>query len=82
MVSKIEGEPKLTSCCLRDVKSQIAPEKLPLYGKEQLLYYCKELRLKTTGEKKISDWEIIANWKVSWFALFDNEKSGTNYRYV
>ena len=52
MASKTEGEPKVTTCCLRDIKSQIAPEKLPLYGKEQLLYYCKELRLKTTGEKK------------------------------
>ena len=35
-----------------DIKSQISPEKLPFYSKEQLLYYCKELRLKTTGEKK------------------------------
>ena len=52
MASKTEGEPKVTTCCLRDIKSQIAPEKLPLYGKEQLLYYCKELRWKTTGEKK------------------------------
>ena len=52
MASKTKGEPKVTTCCLRDIKSQIAPEKLPLYGKEQLLYYCKELRLKTTGEKK------------------------------
>ena len=34
------------------IKSQITPEKLPFYGKEQLLYYCKELRLKTTGEKE------------------------------
>ena len=52
MASKTDGEPKVTTYCLRDIKSQIVPEKLPLYGKEQLLYYRKELRLKTTGEKK------------------------------
>ena len=47
-----EGEAKVTTCRLGDIKSQISPEKLPFYSKEQLLYYCKELRLKTTGEKK------------------------------
>ena len=52
MASKAEGEPKVTTCCLHDIKSKIAPEKLPLYGKERLLYYCKVLRLKTMGEKK------------------------------
>ena len=51
MASKT-GEAKVTTCCLGDIKSQITPEKLPFYGKEQLLYYCKELRLKTTGEKR------------------------------
>ena len=47
-----EGEAKVSTCSLGDIKSQISPEKLPFYSKEQLLYYCKELRLKKTGEKK------------------------------
>ena len=47
-----EGEAKVSTCSLGDIKSQISTEKLPFYSKEQLLYYCKELRLKTTGEKK------------------------------
>jgi len=49
MASKTENVAKVSTCCLGDIKSQITPEKLPFYGKEQLLYYCKELRLKTTG---------------------------------
>ena len=52
MASKTENAAKVSTCCLGDIKSQITPEKLPFYGKEQLLYYCKELGLKTTGEKK------------------------------
>ena len=69
MASKRDGDAKVTTCCLDDIKSHISPEKLPFYRKEQFLYYCKELRLKTTGEKK-ADWEIIATWKVSWQITF------------
>ena len=60
-----------------DIKSQITPEKLPFYGKEQLLYYCKELRLKTTGEKKDLIERLSPFGKCPY--LFD-KKSGTNYR--
>ena len=52
MASKTENAAKVNTCCLGDIKSQITPEKLRFYGKEQLLYYCKEPRLKTTGEYK------------------------------
>ena len=52
MASKTENAAKVNTCCLGDIKSQITPEKLPFYVKEQLLYYCIELRLKTTREKK------------------------------
>ena len=52
MAPKTENAAKVSTCCLGDIKSQITPEKLPFSGEEQLLYYCKELRLKTTGEKK------------------------------
>ena len=55
-----EGEAKVSTCSLGDIKSQISPETLPFYSKEQLVYYCKELPLKTTGEKK----DLIAAWKV------------------
>jgi len=60
-----------------DIKSQITPEKLLFYGKEQLLYYCKELRLKTTGEKKDLIERLSPFGKCPY--LFD-KKSGTNYR--
>ncbi|KAK2547761.1 hypothetical protein P5673_032165, partial [Acropora cervicornis] len=59
-----------------DIKSQITPEKLLFYGKEQLLYYCKELRLKTTGEKKDLIERLSPFGKCPY--LFD-KKSGTNY---
>lgn len=36
LASKTEGEAKVTACCLGDLKSQITPEKLPFYDKEQL----------------------------------------------
>ena len=52
MASKTENAAMVSTCCLGDIKSQITQEKLPFYGKEQLFYYCKELGLKTTGEKK------------------------------
>ena len=52
MASKTENAAMVSTCCLGDIKSQITPEKLPFYGKEQLFYYSKEIGLKTTGEKK------------------------------
>lgn len=60
MPQTTEDEAKVTTCSLGNIKRQIFPEKLPFYSKEQLLYYCKELRLKTTGEKK----DLISSWKV------------------
>ena len=62
MASKTEGEPKVTTCCLRDIKSQIAPEKVTSLWKRTATLPRKELRLKTMGEKKDL---IIATWKVS-----------------
>lgn len=41
MASKTEGDAKVTTRYLGEIKSQLTHKKLPFYGKEQLLYYCK-----------------------------------------
>lgn len=52
MASTTTGETKVNICSLSDIKDKITPENLPFHSKEQLRYYCKQLGLKTTGEKK------------------------------
>ena len=72
MAPKTENAAKVSTCCLGDIKSQITPEKLPFSGEEQLLYYCKELRLKTTGEKKSRDYRHLESVLVCSTKKWDN----------